>query len=54
VWENGVVLRELATGLHHGVGGGVRLGVGESFVVAVDAGRGEGSTPIYIGLGYLY
>ena len=54
VWENGVVLHAPVPGLHHGVGGGARLGVGESFVVAVDAGHGEGSTPLYIGLGYLY
>jgi outer membrane protein assembly factor BamA len=54
VWDGRIVPGELLTDLHHGVGGGVRLGMGESFVVAVDAGRSAGNTPLYIGLGYLY
>jgi len=34
--------------------GGVRLGMGENFVVAVDGGTSrETGLPIYIGLGYL-
>jgi len=34
---------------------GVRLVMGENFVVAVDAGTGaETGMPLYIGLGYLY
>ena len=41
--------------LHHGYGGGVRVGMGESFVVAVDAGTSaEAGLGLYIGLGYLY
>ena len=41
--------------LHHGYGGGVRVGMGENFVVAVDAGTSAGNgLGIYIGLGYLY
>lgn len=41
--------------LHHGYGGGVRLGMGENFVVAVDAGTSAGNgLGLYIGLGYLY
>ncbi len=43
------------SGLHTGYGGGVRLGMGESFVVALDAGHSrEATLPFYIGLGYLY
>jgi hypothetical protein len=43
------------SGLHAGYGGGVRLGMGESFIVAVDGGHSSATTlPIYIGLGYLY
>ncbi len=43
------------SGLHTGYGAGVRLGMGESFVVALDAGHsGLATMPFYIGLGYLY
>ena len=43
------------SGLHTGYGGGVRLGMGESFIVALDAGHSRDATlPFYIGLGYLY
>ena len=55
VWEDDVELGELLSDLHHGYGGGVRLGMGENFVVAVDVGTStETGTPMYIGLGYLY
>ncbi|MDP9347935.1 MAG: BamA/TamA family outer membrane protein, partial [Gemmatimonadota bacterium] len=55
VWEERVQPGEIFTGLHHGVGGGVRLGMGENFVVALDVGHGaETGAPFYIGLGYLY
>lgn len=55
VWSDGVRLPEIATDLHHGFGGGVRLGMGESFVVALDIGHStEAAAPFYIGLGYLY
>jgi outer membrane protein assembly factor BamA len=41
--------------LHHGYGGGVRIGMGENFVVAVDGGTSAGhGLGLYIGLGYLY
>ena len=41
--------------LHHGYGGGVRVGMGENFVVALDGGTSAGNgLAIYIGLGYLY
>ncbi|NIP56686.1 MAG: hypothetical protein GWM92_01105, partial [Gemmatimonadetes bacterium] len=46
---------ELLSDLHHGYGGGVRVGMGENFVVALDAGHSAQATlPLYIGLGYLY
>jgi len=55
VWKDGVRLDGLLSDLHRGVGGGVRLGMGEDFVVAVDAGTSsETVLPIYIGLGYLF
>jgi len=55
VWEGDVRLDELFVDLHRGVGGGVRLGMGENFVVALDAGTSaETGFPLYIGLGYLY
>lgn len=55
VWEDGVQLEEIFSDLHRGFGGGVRLGMGENFVVALDAGTSsETGMPIYIGLGYLY
>ena len=41
--------------LHAGYGGGVRLGYGQSFVVAVDIGHSNQSTaPVYIGLGWMF
>jgi pimeloyl-ACP methyl ester carboxylesterase len=55
VWDRSPELRESFTDLHHGFGGGARLGMGESFVVALDVGHSSQATaPIYIGLGYLY
>jgi len=55
VWDGNVQLDELMTDLHRGFGGGVRLGMGENFTIAVDMGRsGEAGMPLYIGLGYLY
>jgi outer membrane protein assembly factor BamA len=55
VWEEDLVLSELASDLHLGVGGGLRLGMGENFVVAVDVGHSrEATAAVYIGLGYLY
>jgi hypothetical protein len=41
--------------LHAGYGGGARLALGPSFVIAVDVGHSSQSTaPIYIGLGYMF
>ena len=55
VWENGFDLGGVFEDLHRGYGGGVRVGMGENFVVAVDAGTSsEAGLGVYIGLGYLY
>jgi outer membrane protein assembly factor BamA len=52
VWTESIKVGELASDLHAGYGAGIRLGLGPSFVVALDVGRSSESTQIYIGLGY--
>jgi outer membrane protein assembly factor BamA len=52
VWANTIDISQLATELHTGYGGGLRVGLGPSFVVAVDVAHSSESTAIYIGLGY--
>ena len=55
VWENGLVVDQILSDLHTAFGGGVRVGMGENFVVAIDIGHStEATAPMYIGLGYLY
>jgi outer membrane protein assembly factor BamA len=55
VWSGDVRPSELLDDLHRGFGGGVRVGMGENFVVALDVGTSEeADLPMYIGLGYLY
>lgn len=55
VWSDGVRPDEILSDLHRGYGGGVRVGMGENFVVALDGGTSaETGLQIYIGLGYLY
>lgn len=55
VWTGNIDFSEVATDLHVGYGGGVRLGIGPSFVLATDVGHSSQSTAaIYIGLGYLF
>jgi hemolysin activation/secretion protein len=55
VWADGLRVNELLTDLHHGVGGGLRLGMGENFIVSIDAARSdEAGVQIYTGLGYLF
>jgi outer membrane protein assembly factor BamA len=55
VWADALELEELASGLHRGFGGGVRVGMGENFVVALDVGHStEAAAPFYIGLNYLF
>ena len=55
VWTNDVDLSTTLNDLHAGYGGGARVALGSSFVVAVDVGHSAQSTaPIYIGLGYMF
>src|SRR5262249_31935676 len=55
VWANGGDVGSAFDELHAGYGGGARLALGSSFVVAVDVGHSAQSTaPIYIGLGYMF
>ena len=54
VWNEDMRSSTMTRGLHAGYGAGTRLGLGESFVVAVDGGRSSESTAVYIGLGYLF
>ena len=55
VWEGGPRLDELIEEVHRGYGGGLRIGMGENFVVAVDGGTSRlAGLPIYVGLGYLF
>jgi outer membrane protein assembly factor BamA len=55
VWTNDVDLSTAFNELHAGYGGGARVALGSSFVVAVDIGHSAQSTaPMYIGLGYMF
>lgn len=55
VWADGVDVSRIFSDLHAGYGAGTRLGLGDSFLVAVDVGHSSQSTAaVYIGLGYLY
>jgi outer membrane protein assembly factor BamA len=54
VWASGLRASGLGT-LHVGVGGGARLALGPSFVVATDVGHSsQSAAAVYIGLGYLF
>lgn len=55
VWSDHFALDETFTGLHVGYGGGARVGLGPSFIVATDVGHSNESTAaVYIGLGWLF
>lgn len=55
VWSDQFVLRETFDDLHVGYGGGVRLGLGPSFIVSTDVGHSsESKAAIYVGLGWGY
>jgi outer membrane protein assembly factor BamA len=55
VWSNGVDLGSAFSELHAGYGGGARLGLGPSFVIATDVGHSaQSAAAVYIGLGYLF
>ena len=55
VWASGLDLSQVASDLHVGYGGGARLAIGPSFVVATDVGHSSlSAAAIYIGLGYVF
>ena len=55
VWEDRFDVGSALRDLHAGYGAGARVGVGNSFVVALDVGHSRESTAaVYIGLGYLF
>lgn len=55
VWKDGLDLSSVGSDLHVGYGGGARLAVGPSFIIAADVGHSSQSTAaIYLGLGYLF
>ncbi len=55
VWAEGLDVSDLVTDLHVGYGGGARLALGPTFVIALDVGHSSQSTAaIYLGLGYLF
>ncbi|MDQ2666739.1 MAG: BamA/TamA family outer membrane protein [Gemmatimonadota bacterium] len=55
VWADGLDISQVGSDLHVGYGGGARVAVGPSFVVAADVGHSSQSTAaIYLGLGYLF
>ena len=55
VWADGLDVSQLGSDLHVGYGGGARLVLGPTFVIALDVGHSSQSTAaIYLGLGYLF
>jgi outer membrane protein assembly factor BamA len=55
VWSDRFDASTMLSDLHVGYGGGVRLGLGPSFIIATDVGHSSESTAaIYIGLGWMY
>ncbi|MDB4888718.1 MAG: hypothetical protein JWL61_573 [Gemmatimonadetes bacterium] len=55
VWTDGLDVSQTFTDLHVGYGGGVRLAIGPTFVVAADVGHSSQSTAaVYVGLGYVF
>ena len=55
VWSDRFRVDQALDDLHVGYGGGVRVGVGPSFIVATDVGHSNESTAaVYIGLGWMY
>ncbi|MEO7455901.1 MAG: BamA/TamA family outer membrane protein [Gemmatimonadaceae bacterium] len=55
VWTDGFELSEAASDLHVGYGGGARVAIGPTFVVAADVGHSsQSAAAVYIGLGYIF
>jgi hemolysin activation/secretion protein len=55
VWTESVQLSELVSDLHVSYGGGARIAIGPSFVLAADVGHSsQAAAAVYLGLGYLF
>lgn len=55
VWSERLRVEEALNDLHLGYGGGLRLGIGKSFVVATDVGHSsESMAAVYVGLGWMF
>ncbi|HEX7939311.1 MAG TPA: BamA/TamA family outer membrane protein [Gemmatimonadaceae bacterium] len=54
VWAEAIKAGEIVKDLHAGYGGGLRIGLGPSFVIATDLGLSSASTQLYVGVGYLF
>jgi hemolysin activation/secretion protein len=55
VWKDGVRRSELVRDHHRGAGAGLRLRLGESFLVAADLGRSSGHpVGFYLGVGHRF
>jgi outer membrane protein assembly factor BamA len=55
VWADGLVPRELFSDLHTAYGFGIRGGMGENFIAALDIGRSsQSSASIYMNIGYIF
>jgi hemolysin activation/secretion protein len=55
VWADQFRVEHALEDLHVGYGGGLRVGVGPSFIVATDVGHSnESAAAVYIGLGWMY
>jgi hypothetical protein len=54
VWTREIRPAEAMKDLWVGYGGGARLGLGSSSIIAFDLGRSSEGTQLYIGLGYAY
>jgi hypothetical protein len=55
VWADQFRVSQSLADLHVGYGGGMRVGVGPSFIVATDVGHSnESVAALYIGLGWMY
>jgi len=52
VWDGTIKPGELFSDMHTALGGALRIGLGQSFVISVDYGKSRESGQLYIGLGY--
>lgn len=55
VWSDQLRVDQVFDQLHVGYGGGARIGVGPSFIVATDVGHSnESAAAVYVGLGWMF